>query len=157
MTQFLTGKIDILVATTIIEVGVDVKNASAIVIYGPEHYGLAQLHQLRGRVGRSSHQSYCFLKLSSNDPPLPRLREFARIDDGFKLSMLDLANRGPGAIYGTLQHGKSFSRFLTLDNRPLLFKCKEAATSFLEKGLSLLEYKELALRVKSAQKLTYLN
>lgn len=157
MEAFVSGKIDILVATTIIEVGVDVANASVMVVYGPERYGLAQLHQLRGRVGRGKYQSYCFIVLSDTLEPPMRLRQFVNLSDGFALSELDLTLRGPGAIYGKLQHGKGFARLLTLDDHELITQVKSAVKLFLDKGEPLAKYKELAKAVEAAQQLTYLN
>src|SRR5690606_13044105 len=105
MASFAAGKIDVLVCTTVIEVGVDVPNATIMVIESPERFGLAQLHQLRGRVGRSDLQSHCYVMLSEAKKPTRRLLAFAQSQDGFKLSEYDLELRGPGAIYGIAQHG----------------------------------------------------
>ena len=157
MQQFLDNKIHILIATTVIEVGVDVVNASVMAIYGPERFGLAQLHQLRGRIGRGPYESYCYLMLSDSMQPLPRLREFIRIRDGFSLSELDLKLRGPGAIYGKLQHGKGLGFMLTLDDQELANKVKKAVNIFFANKESLLKYKELDHRVKQARQITYLN
>ena len=157
MEDFVNHKLDILVATTIIEVGVDIANASVMVVYGPERYGLAQLHQLRGRVGRGQYQSYCFIVLIDTlDPPL-RLRQFVNLSDGFALSELDLTLRGPGAIYGKLQHGKGFARLLTLDDHELITQVKSAVQLFIDKKEPLAKYKNLAEAVAAAQQMTYLN
>ncbi len=157
MDDFIHKKIDILVATTIIEVGVDVANASVMIIYGPERFGLAQLHQLRGRVGRGQYQSYCYLMLSDTLSPPERLRRFINVDDGFMLSELDLAFRGPGAIYGKLQHGRKIGNMLTLDDHELIMLVKSAVAEFIAKGEPLAKYSELAAEVESSQQLTYLN
>ena len=157
MKGFIANEVNILIATTVIEVGVDVANAVAMVIYGPERFGLAQLHQLRGRVGRGEFESYCFLVISENSDPPNRLRQFINIDDGFELSELDLANRGPGAIYGTLQHGKSYWGDMTLDDKEFIKKVKEAVDLFVSNNINLLKYKKLAQQVNEAQKLTNLN
>ncbi len=157
MRRFLKGEINVLVATTVIEVGVDVPNATIMAIYGSEHFGLAQLHQLRGRVGRSHHQSYCYLLLSDNAQPLPRIREFARINDGFKLSELDLSLRGPGAIYGKLQHGHNGFSLTTLDDKDLIDLVVQAVGLFFKRQEKLLNYKQLANLVQAAQHITYLN
>lgn len=106
MNEFVNGKIDILVSTTVIEVGVNVPNASVIVIENAERFGLAQLHQLRGRVGRSSHQSYCILiAYSYSDVVKKRLKVMTETNDGFKIAEKDLEIRGPGEFFGVRQHG----------------------------------------------------
>jgi ATP-dependent DNA helicase RecG len=106
MQHFVDHEIDILVSTTVIEVGVDVPNASIMLIEGAERFGLAQIHQLRGRVGRGGYQGYCYLMTTDSTAPSRRLRALESSTDGFKLAELDLELRGPGAIYGTLQHGE---------------------------------------------------
>jgi ATP-dependent DNA helicase RecG len=106
MERFRAGEIDILVSTTVIEVGVDVPNASVMVIEDAERFGLAQLHQLRGRVGRGAHQSYCILiSDSSGEDANRRLDVLVRTNDGFVIAEEDLRLRGPGEIYGTRQSG----------------------------------------------------
>ncbi len=100
---FAAGEIKVLVATTVIEVGVNVPNASVMVIEDADRYGLAQLHQLRGRVGRGSAQSWCFLMAKAND----RLRTLVKTNDGFEVARADLEQRGPGELLGTRQHGES--------------------------------------------------
>jgi len=106
MNEFVNGEIDILVSTTVIEVGVNVPNASVIVIENAERFGLAQLHQLRGRVGRSSHQSYCILiAYSYSDVVKKRLKVMTETNDGFKIAEKDLEIRGPGEFFGVKQHG----------------------------------------------------
>lgn len=106
MESFRRGDTQILVATTVIEVGVDVPNAAVMVIEGAERFGLAQLHQLRGRVGRGRHESYCLLMCERCDGEgRERLEQFARIADGFEVAEADLALRGPGDLFGTRQHG----------------------------------------------------
>ncbi|HXE09916.1 MAG TPA: ATP-dependent DNA helicase RecG, partial [Verrucomicrobiae bacterium] len=98
MRQFVKGELDILVSTTVIEVGVDVPNASIMLIESSERFGLAQLHQLRGRIGRGTAQGYCYLLTSDSSAPSRRLRALESSQDGFKLAELDLELRGPGAI-----------------------------------------------------------
>ena len=110
MRQFKDGEADILVATSVIEVGVDVPNATVIIIESAERFGLAQLHQLRGRVGRGTEQSYCVLmsdeKLSKESSK--RLEAMCQTTDGFELAELDLKLRGAGDINGTMQSGVAF-------------------------------------------------
>jgi len=106
MEAFRGGRLDILVATTVIEVGVDVPNATVMVIEGAERFGLAALHQLRGRVGRSSHQSYCILVANpKTDEAVKRMNTMARTNNGFVIAEEDLVLRGPGEFFGTRQHG----------------------------------------------------
>ena len=106
MASFAAGETDILVATTVIEVGVDVPNASLMIVENAERFGLSQLHQLRGRVGRGQHKSYCIL-VSNNDSEevQARLKIMCRTNDGFKISEEDLRLRGPGDFFGSRQHG----------------------------------------------------
>jgi len=104
--DFWKGRLDILVATAVVEVGIDVPNASVMMIEGAERFGLAQLHQFRGRVGRSEHQSYCFLFTDSNtDKTKKRLEALVSSKNGFELAEKDLEFRGPGEVYGKSQSG----------------------------------------------------
>jgi len=102
MEKFAAGEADVLVATSVIEVGIDVPNATVMLIEAAERYGLSQLHQLRGRVGRGEHASLCIL---FGDPSLPRLEAIANERDGFRLAEIDLQLRGAGEVLGTRQHG----------------------------------------------------
>src|SRR5690606_31391310 len=96
MQQFVRHELDILVSTTVIEVGVNVPNATVMLIENAERFGLAQIHQLRGRVGRSAHQGYCYLMMGDSSEPSRRLRALEQTNDGFRLAELDLEIRGPG-------------------------------------------------------------
>jgi ATP-dependent DNA helicase RecG len=157
MEQFVAHELDILVSTTVIEVGVDVPNASVMLIEGAERFGLAQIHQLRGRVGRGGYQGYCYLMLSDSSQPSQRLRALEQSDDGFKLAELDMRLRGPGAIYGRAQHGQLDLRVAELTDTRLLADARLAAGQFIEKGADLLQYTELSRRVSRLQAVNSLN
>jgi ATP-dependent DNA helicase RecG len=133
MRRFQRGEIDVLVATTVIEVGVDVPNATVMVVEHAERFGLAQLHQLRGRVGRGAAKSYCILITGERVSPLgeERLNAMVRTQDGFELAELDLSQRGPGEFFGTRQAGLPDFRVANLlRDRQLLELAKMEATRF---------------------------
>ena len=133
MRRFQRGEIDVLVATTVIEVGVDVPNASVMVVEHAERFGLAQLHQLRGRVGRGAAKSYCILVTGPRVSPLgeERLNAMVRTQDGFELAELDLSMRGPGEFFGTRQAGLPDFRVANLvRDRQLLEVAKQEAARF---------------------------
>jgi ATP-dependent DNA helicase RecG len=133
MRRFQRGEIDVLVATTVIEVGVDVPNASVMVVEHAERFGMAQLHQLRGRVGRGSAKSYCILMTGPRVTPVAeeRLNAMVRTQDGFELAELDLSMRGPGEFFGTRQAGLPDFRVANLlRDRKLLELAKQEATRF---------------------------
>jgi ATP-dependent DNA helicase RecG len=157
MTLFSKGKIDILVSTTVVEVGVNVPNATVMVIADADQYGLSQLHQLRGRVGRGSDASYCYLINSNSDAPTRRLREIERSQDGFYLAEVDLKLRGPGELYGSLQHGALDLRIATITDTKLVHKADGLVKQFRRQGYNMLEYKELSNSVRKYQRLTTLN
>jgi ATP-dependent DNA helicase RecG len=125
MRAFASGEADVLVATSVIEVGIDVPNATVMLVEAAERYGISQLHQLRGRIGRGEHESVCIL---FGDPKLPRLDALARLSDGFELAEIDLQIRGAGEILGTRQHGLPEFRVARLpDDLPLLERARERA------------------------------
>jgi ATP-dependent DNA helicase RecG len=133
MRRFQRGEIDVLVATTVIEVGVDVPNATVMVVEHAERFGLAQLHQLRGRVGRGAAKSCCILMTGPRVSPLgeERLNAMVRTQDGFELAELDLNLRGPGEFFGTRQAGLPDFRVANLlRDRQLLELAKIEAARF---------------------------
>lgn len=157
MKQFVNHELDILVATTVVEVGVDVPNASVMLIESPERFGLAQLHQLRGRVGRDSEQGHCYLMLDDSQPPSRRLRALESSQDGFQLAELDLRMRGPGAVYGTAQHGVLDLRLAPIEDTRLIALARSSAEQFIDKKEDLLHYKHLSAVVSRLRAVTNLN
>jgi ATP-dependent DNA helicase RecG len=157
MQRFVAHELDILVSTTVIEVGVDVPNASIMLIEGAERFGLAQAHQLRGRVGRGGHQGYCYLMMSDSTAPSKRLRALEQSSDGFKLAELDLELRGPGAIYGQAQHGELDLRIARLSDVHLLAAARQSAETFMTNAKDLVQYPELQRRVIRLQSVNNLN
>ena len=157
MQRFIAGKIDILVSTTVIEVGVNVPNASVMIIENADNFGLAQVHQLRGRVGRGQQQGYCYLIMGDSSAPTPRLQALESSDDGFKLAELDLELRGPGAIYGQMQHGALDLRIAKLTDVKLIESARNCAKQFINSGEDLLQYKKLAAKVAQYRSVTNLN
>ena len=137
MRRFQRGEIDVLVATTVVEVGVDVPNATVMVVEHAERFGLAQLHQLRGRVGRGAAKSYCVLITGPSVSPLgeERLNAMVRTQNGFELAELDLSQRGPGEFFGTRQAGLPDFRVANLvRDRQLLEMAKMEAARFVYAG-----------------------
>ena len=157
MERFVNGEIEILVSTTVVEVGVDVPNATLMVIEDAENYGLAQLHQLRGRVGRGSAASFCYLLTSGDDQPSRRLRELEKSTDGFHLAEVDLKLRGPGEIYGSLQHGVLDLRIATLSDTKLIALAQRDVEKFLQNPENMVKYRELMSGIQKYQQLTTLN
>ncbi len=157
MEQFSEGEIDILVSTTVVEVGVDVPNATLMVIENAESYGLAQLHQLRGRVGRGSSEAFCFLLTSGDIPPSRRLKELEKSSDGFYLAEVDLRLRGPGEIYGALQHGALDLRIASLSDTKLISRAQKDVGTFLQDPENMVKYKELMDGIEKYQQITTLN
>ena len=157
MERFAKGEIQILVSTTVIEVGVDVPNATLMVIENAESYGLAQLHQLRGRVGRGSVASFCYLLTSGDVRPSRRLRELEKSTDGFYLAEVDLRLRGPGEIYGALQHGALDLRIASLSDTKLIHRAQRDVEMFLKNPENMLKYTELMSGITKYQQITTLN
>lgn len=149
MLDFKNGEIDILVSTSVIEVGIDVPRATIMMIEGAERFGLAQLHQFRGRVGRSDMQSYCFLFTTEpSQLNRRRLKAMVEYDSGFKLAEKDLEIRGPGQIYGTQQWGIPDIAMEGLTNIFLVEKTRQAAKEILEKDPTLKNYPVLQERLR---------
>ena len=152
MAAFTAGETDVLVSTTVIEVGVDVPNASLIVIENADRYGLSQLHQLRGRVGRGQHQSWCILVSDNRSPDTRvRLKVLTETTDGFKIAEEDLKLRGPGDFFGARQHGLPALRVANLNTDTRVLKeAQEAAAGLLaeDPDLSRPEHRPLLERVR---------
>ena len=156
MQKFLARELDILISTTVIEVGIDVPNSTVMIIEDADRFGLSQLHQLRGRVGRGQHQSYCYLITSTSQKPTRRLKELESSNDGFYLAEVDLELRGPGELYGKAQSGLLNLTFASLGDSKLIAKVQSAVQTFLKEG-NLVKYKELKEQVERYQRLTTLN
>lgn len=146
MNGFASGEINILVSTTVIEVGVNVPNASVMVIENAERFGLSQLHQLRGRVGRGTEQAYCILIAhGANEITKKRMETMCLSNDGFYISEQDLRLRGPGDFFGTRQHGLPEMKIANLfEDGDILKQAQTAATEIIEKGIE--NYPELKAR-----------
>ena len=151
MKKFETGKIDILVATSVVEVGVNVPNATVILIEGAERFGLAQLHQLRGRVIRSNNQAYCFALPESFGPATKeRMRAFTNAKDGFELAEYDLALRGAGELAGGRQWGVSDIAMEALKNPKLVEAARREAARVVASDPALTNHPALLLRSRTA-------
>lgn len=150
MKKFKNREIDILVSTSVVEVGMDIKNATIIMIESAERFGLAQLHQLRGRVGRGGKQSYCLL-FSENEEPqaVRRLKNLENIQDGLKLAELDLKIRGSGEIFGVKQSGRFEFKIASLSDLGLVEKTKAAASNLLRLDPNLDKYPQVKARLES--------
>jgi ATP-dependent DNA helicase RecG len=151
MRRFRSGEVNVLVATTVVEVGIDVPNATIMVIEHPDRFGLAQLHQLRGRIGRGGEESYCILLVEGPSPD--RLRGFAGTQDGFKIAELDLAERGMGDLIGARQSGGFELRHARLpDDADLLAAARELATSIIEADPALQRREHQRLRERAVSR-----
>ncbi len=144
MRQYAAGEIDILVSTSVVEVGVNIPNASVMMIEGAERFGLAQLHQFRGRVGRSDHQSYCFLFTDNDSTTVhERLEFFEKTTDGFALAEYDLKTRGPGEVYGKSQSGEMQLRLASMRDIELIKLARD-----LVRGMDFANHPTLEEKVK---------
>lgn len=144
MKKFAAGETDILVSTSVIEVGVNIPNASIMMIEGAERFGLAQLHQFRGRVGRAEHQSYCILFTEADSvTSRERLEYFAKTLDGFALAEYDLETRGPGEVYGTAQSGMEELRLASMRDQGIIKAARESA-----RGMDFDKFPKLKERVQ---------
>jgi ATP-dependent DNA helicase RecG len=150
MRAFAAHEIDILVATSVVEVGINVPNATVMLIEGAERFGLAQLHQLRGRIQRSSHPPHCFLlPETKGEMAMRRLRALEKSDDGFKLAENDLDARGAGDLYGRRQWGMSDLGMEALKNAKLIRAAREEAVTLVKKDPTLSRYPALNERVRT--------
>jgi ATP-dependent DNA helicase RecG len=156
MTAFRDGKTDVLVATTVVEVGVDVPNATVMMIESADRFGLAQLHQLRGRIGRGAHASHCVLVTdidvegSSDDAAatvaIERLQAVVATRDGFKLAVTDLHHRGEGQLFGARQSGMPQLKMArVLEHEDVIKAARDTAVALLDDDPELRAYEHIAL------------
>lgn len=156
MEAFKNKRLDILVTTTVIEVGVDIPNATVMLIEGAERFGLAQLHQLRGRVGRSSAQSYCFVvPTDANEEVMKRLQIFSANSDGFRLAEMDLRLRGPGSLFGKAQSGFFRYRLADWTDARAIKVAQDAALKILADSPNLTKYPALKKKVNIDSVITH--
>ena len=157
MKNFMEGNLQMLVSTSVVEVGIDVPNATVMIIENADRFGLAQLYQFRGRVGRGPHQSYCFLLTDSDSSSVRRrLRALEAAKNGFELAEYDLRLRGPGEIYGNEQSGFGDLATQALTDARLIEEVHEAAEKLLENNPNLNGLSALTSRVhKKQQKLHF--
>ena len=153
MAAFAAGETDVLVATTVIEVGVDVPNAALMIVENAERFGLSQLHQLRGRIGRGPFQSYCVLVSDSDtDEAKARLKVMHDTTDGFQIAEADLRQRGPGDFFGNRQHGLPEMHIADLcADMTVLSDARDAAQSVLEADPDLAAPEHAALKAQCAR------
>ncbi|MBD3270807.1 ATP-dependent DNA helicase RecG [Candidatus Peregrinibacteria bacterium] len=154
MTDFKDHKYDLLVSTSVIEVGIDIPNASIILIEGAERFGLSQLHQFRGRVGRGEHQSYCFLFMQNySQTAIQRLKAMVDHTSGFKLSEIDLELRGSGHIYGIRQSGIPDLKMASLSDSKTITTARKHAENLIENDPYLKNYPKLAEKISELEKM----
>lgn len=153
MTKMKAGEIDVLVSTSVIEVGIDIPNASIMAIEGSHKFGLAQLHQFRGRVGRGEHQSYCLL---FSDYPTRRLSAMLKFNSGFELAEKDLEIRGPGEVFGSAQWGAPDLAMSSLADVFLVEKSRAAAKGILQNDPDLSRHPQLAARITHFREHTHM-
>lgn len=157
MADFAAGMLDILISTSVVEVGVDVPNATIMMIEGADRFGLAQLYQFRGRVGRGEHQSYCFLFTdSTSESTQQRLAALIKAKNGFELAEIDLQLRGPGQFLGDKQTGLPDLAMRSLNNFQLVREARAAASEILEKDKELTNYPLLAAQLGKFEKTIHL-
>ena len=157
MQKFIDRQIDILVSTTVIEVGVDVPNATLMVIFDADQFGLAQIHQLRGRVGRGKKAGLCFLIGDSHIKQNSRIKILEKSNDGFYLAEEDLKIRGAGSIYGENQHGALDLKFAHLDDKELLNKARLASQKIFKLDPELVQYKIIKDKIEKLNNIFLLN
>ncbi|MDZ4216976.1 MAG: ATP-dependent DNA helicase RecG, partial [Candidatus Gracilibacteria bacterium] len=151
MSQFKNKEFDILVATSVVEVGIDIPNATIMVIEGAERFGLSQLHQFRGRVGRAETQSYCFLYTTKREQrSLRRLNAMQEHTDGFKLAEIDLSLRGPGEVYGLKQSGLPDLKMASIMDGRTIAMAREKAMEMIEADPELKGFSNLRQRVEES-------
>lgn len=152
ITKFKAGKINILVTTPVVEVGIDVPNATIMMIESAERFGLAQLHQLRGRVGRAEHKSYCFLFTDSRaENSIKRLKSMEKVHVGFELAEIDLKMRGPGEVFGLKQSGFANLKIADLTDSVAIARAQIEAKNLVEKDPQLKNYPLLKTRIEDLQ------
>ena len=156
MEQFVQGQLDILVATSVVEVGIDVPNASVMLVESADRFGLAQLHQYRGRVGRGEHQSYCLLAgAETTGKTRERLEAMLKFNNGFDLAKADLKFRGPGEVYGTLQKGFAELKVASLFDFALMGQAKILSQELLAQSANLDKFPLIKEKLGETEKLVY--
>lgn len=154
MSKFKANQYQVLVSTSVVEVGIDVPNATIMMIEGAERFGLSQLHQFRGRVGRGEHQSYCFLFMQNESPGAKqRLKAMVDHHSGFKLSEIDLELRGPGHIYGLRQSGIPDLKMASLTDSAGISRARQAAEQIISTDPQLKSHPQLAQKIQQLEKI----